>query len=132
MKAVTELEKRGCDTWGCGHFGASRGERTHKGIDFKCPPGVQVLSPVKGRVTKLGYCYRDTPVFRYVQITTEDFKDYRVFYCEPVVPEGREVTEETVIGVAQDLGERYPGITPHIHMEVKYKGEYLDPEEEDV
>ena len=33
---------RGQDQWGAGHFGASRGSRTHRGVDFAAAPGGDV------------------------------------------------------------------------------------------
>lgn len=131
MKAIipTELEVRGCDKWGCGYFGAPRGDHTHNGIDYVIKPEMQILSPVIGEITKHGYPYADDLSFRYVQITDKDGKDHRILYCEPILPIGRTVKEGTVIGFSQKLTERYPGITPHCHYEIKDKGEYLNPEE---
>jgi murein DD-endopeptidase MepM/ murein hydrolase activator NlpD len=133
MKAIipTELKKRTSDKWGEGYFGAPRGDRTHNGIDYECPPECQILSPVDGKITKHGYPYGDDLTFRYVQITTKDGYDHRLFYVEPILPIGRIVKKDTVIGFAQDLNERYPDITPHIHYEVKHEGNYLNPEKLD-
>jgi len=61
--------KRGTDGYGSGEFGASRSNRTPHGVDYACYPGSQLLSPVKGSVTKLGYPYRDDMAYRYVEIT---------------------------------------------------------------
>ncbi len=61
-------KERVMDTWGSGHFGASRGERTHIGIDYACSPGSQILAPCIGEVTKLGYPYSNDLSFRYVEI----------------------------------------------------------------
>lgn len=131
MKAIipTTLEKRISDKFGEGHFGAPRGDHTHRGIDYCVPPESQILSPVAGEITKQGYPYGDDLSFRYVQITDKVGKQHRIFYCEPILPIGRTVKEGTVIGFSQDLTERYPGITPHIHYEVMVEEKYLDPEE---
>jgi len=131
MKAIipTILDKRISDKWGEGHFGASRGDRTHNGVDFCCPAGSAILAPVDGLVTKLGYPYGNDLSFRYVQITTPDGYDHRIFYVNPLVQDGDKVKKDQIIGLAQDLTKRYVGITEHIHYEVRYKGEYLNPEE---
>jgi len=126
---TSELERRGQDSWGSGEFGASRGDRTHRGIDYKVPAGSTVLSPVEGLVTKLGHAYADDLSFRYVQITTTDGYDHRFFYVNPLVQDGDKVKKDQIIGLAQDLTNRYVGISEHIHYEVRYKGEYLNPEE---
>ena len=123
---LSELKRRGSDGFGAGHFGAPRGSRTHKGVDLLAQSGEAINSPVTGTVTKVGYPYGDDLSYRYVQITAGDY-DFRVFYVEPSVRVGQEVTTETAIGSAQDLGRRYPGIPNHVHFEIKSDGDYLDP-----
>jgi len=125
MKA--SLKKRISDKWGQGHFGAPRGSRTHHGIDFHVPHGTEILSPVAGLVTKIGYPYGDDLSFRYIQITSGDL-DHRIFYVKPILMVGYHVKEGEVIGLSQDLEERYPEITPHIHYEIKIGGKYINPE----
>lgn len=107
--------ERGTDKWGSGDFGASRGNRTHRGIDYQCV----VVSPVTGEVTKIGYPYSDALEYRYVQITDKSGYDVRCFYVDPLVEVGDRVLEGAVIGRMQSLQKRYPGITDHVHVEVK-------------
>jgi murein DD-endopeptidase MepM/ murein hydrolase activator NlpD len=132
MKAIipAQLRKRTSDQYGYGHFGAPRGTRTHNGQDYKCPAGCAVLSPCSGEVTKLGYPYADDLSFRYVQIT-KNGRDHRIFYVFPWVAVGEEIEEGREIGSAQDLEKRYPGITPHIHYEIRENGEFINPEGEE-
>jgi len=131
MKAIVpaDLEKRGQDSWGSGAFGASRGDRKHNGVDYKVPAGSAVLSPVEGLVTKLGYPYGNDLSFRYVQITTPEGYDHRIFYVNPLVQDGDKVKKDQIIGLAQDLTTRYVGIVQHLHYEIRHKGEYLNPGE---
>ncbi len=130
MKAIipTKLKQRISDKWGAGYYQAPRGDRTHNGIDYECPPGSTVLCPIDGLVTKLGYAYSDDLSFRYIQISTENGYDYRVFYVSPLVLEGDKVLKDMPIGFSQNLDDRYPEITPHIHLEIKYKGSFINPE----
>lgn len=122
-----EMPFRRCDGHGCGGFGDSRGARKHKGVDLACRPGTAVNSPVSGRVTKLGYPYGDDLSFRYVEISTNGYR-YRVFYVEPTVSEGDEVSRDSFIGKSQSLDGRYSGITEHVHFEVMNPaGEIVDP-----
>ena len=136
--ARTTLKPRGTDAWGCGDYGASRGTRTHKGIDLLAEPADEILSPVKGRVSKHGYPY--TPVagdqitYRYVEITDYQGNRHRLFYCEPSAAVDLHVDTSTVIGIAQDISSKYS--TPdklmgnHIHYEIIDKnGDYADPGE---
>ena len=128
IKLIAPL--RDSDSYGFGHFGASRGTRKHNGVDHACIPNSQILSPVKGKVTKLGYPYSDDLSFRYVQITTKEGYHVRVFYIEPSVSEGDQVNEDDIIGTSQELGKRYPAITEHIHLEVKgANGKFINPED---
>jgi len=122
IKATITLEKRTGDPWGSGEFGAPRGTRTHKGIDYACPVGAKIHSPVKGKVTKLGYPYSDDLSFRYVEITVDE-KRHRVFYIEPTVSKGQWVEEGDIIGTQQDISGRYrddskPPMINHAHYEI--------------
>ncbi len=122
-----EMSERKCDGHGCGHYGASRGTRTHKGIDLNCKPLTIVYAPVAGTVTKVGYPYSDDLSYRYVEISDQGYC-FRVFYVEPLVEKGQKVSKSTIIGEAQDLRTRYSGITNHVHFEIKNAdGEYIDP-----
>lgn len=133
------------DCWGQGHFGAPRGSRTHKGIDFAIGAGEGVFSHISGAVTKVGYPYGDDLSFRYVQVTSEatfkhdgriitDTVAHRFFYVEPCLEVGDTVEIGTMIGRCQDSQKRYPAgngkpepITNHVHYEVKYGDIYLNP-----
>lgn len=126
---TAKLKKRGTDKWGSGEFGASRGDRTHNGIDYACEPGTQICSPYAGKVTKLGYPYGDDLSFRYVEVTDYSQRQHRIFYVEPSVEVGKFIADGEVVGVSQKLGNRYPEITEHVHYEVIKDGEYLNPED---
>ena len=106
-----KLKPRGTDDWGDGSFGAPRGGHTHRGIDYCADPGDEIMAPIAGSVTKLGYPYAPKPgdktTYRYVEITDYAGRRHRVFYCEPVVELGQHVTLNTVIGLAQDIAGKY-------------------------
>ena len=117
------------DAAGSGHFGAPRGDRKHRGIDYAVPVGAVILAPVAGTVTKLGYCYADDLQWRYVEVTDGDGSRHRAFYVDPCVETGMEVTEYDPIGVAQDITRRYPGsgMIAHVHYEViAPNGDYVE------
>lgn len=123
------LPIRTLDAYGEGIYGASRGDRTHKGVDLACYPGTDICPIYAGKVTKLGFPYKDDLTFRYVEVTVPLGLRMRFFYVDPQVEVGDSVRAETIIGRSQDLSKRYPkGITNHVHFEVKNsKGEYIDP-----
>lgn len=127
---------RTVDNWGQGHYGAPRGSRKHKGVDFACYPGSEVCAEKYGRVTKIGFPYADDddfdgrPDFTYVEIQDPTGNKGRYFYVEPSVKVGDMVQSGQVIGTTQELGKKYPDITEHMHFEVKDKdGKFFDPSE---
>ena len=131
------LPKRGTDDWGSGAFGASRGSRKHKGIDYACYPDTAIMSSIKGIVTKLGYPYADDLSYRYVEVTDNAGARHRYFYVEPELDVGDEVTIGSRIGRAQDIAARYPDpnkgpMKNHIHYEILVNNEPVDPEQYEV
>lgn len=123
--------KREVDAYGSGDYGASRdsGKRTHNGIDLKVAAGSYVMSHVTGRVTYLGYPYAKHLEYRYVEVTDDSKFRHRFFYIQPIVELGDEVTDDTIIGVMQDLELIYKdGMTNHLHYEIiDAEGKYIDP-----
>ena len=119
------------DDYGSGEYGASRGSRLHKGVDF----APQVHAVTGGKVTKLGHPYANDLSYRYVQVTDKDGYRVRYFYVSPSVAIGDVINEGQILGLMQDLGRRYHGtkeaprtITPHFHFEVMDKrGACIDP-----
>jgi murein DD-endopeptidase MepM/ murein hydrolase activator NlpD len=119
---------RGEDDWGSGAFGAPRGERTHRGIDIAAAPGEPVLSPCDGEVVREAAPYDDDP--HYSGLLLHGRGDWegcaiKLFYLTG--PHEGFVQAGEVIGHAQDIAARYPGITGHIHIEVRLHGEIVDP-----
>ena len=126
---IQDYPMRGCDDKGCGHFGASRGKRSHSGIDIECFANAAIVSLVSGKVTKVGLPYADEDKrhYRYVEVTKGGYR-FRIFYISPMVKVGDEVDAGDLLGYSQDLTVTYPGITQHCHFEIKNKaGEYIDP-----
>ena len=123
------------DNFGQGCYGAPRGSRRHKGVDFACYPGSEICAEMFGRVTKIGYPYDDDddndgkPDFTYVEIEDTAGNKARYFYVKPCVTKGDMVNSGQVIGTTQELGKKYQGITEHMHFEVKDKdGVFFDPD----
>ena len=113
---------RGGDVFGSGDFGASRdgGKRRHEGVDYVIAPGAPVHSPIAGEVARLGYAYRGEGGYRIVEIVNSETKiKARVLYVAPSVEVGDVVVAGEEIGTAQDLNARYPGITNHVHVELR-------------
>ena len=116
------------DKHGEGAWGAPRGSRIHRGIDYAAVPESILLSPVAGFVTKLGFPYGDDLTYRYVEVTDRGGLRHRFFYVEPLVQLGDRIKKEYQLGIVQRLGRRYPGITEHIHYEIKDRdNNYIEP-----
>ena len=131
LKTEAQLLVRN-DEAGQGHFGADRGARTHRGVDFYLLPGAVLLSPVTGTITKVGYPYADDLSYRYVEVTLMSTAKHRFFYVEPEHDVGTVVQVGTRLGTAQDIVKRYPdiGMKNHVHYEIKTnEGTYVNPEE---
>lgn len=119
MKILDIHEFRECDRHGCGYFGAPRGNHKHEGVDLVAYPGSYVYAPFDGDITKEGYCYPDTAEYRYIEITGKQWI-CRVLYSklDDAHYVGKKVAEGQFLGVVQDIAKRYPGITPHAHVEL--------------
>ncbi|MBX2809756.1 MAG: M23 family metallopeptidase [Cellvibrionaceae bacterium] len=109
---------RQCDTQGCGHYGASRKDRSHLGVDYIATVEQPVRAVHAGVVTHLGHTYSDDLRFRYIAIKTDDKLIIRHLYVLPFVSVGMRVEAGEVIGSYQSLALRYPGITEHVHIDV--------------
>lgn len=110
------------DAYGEGEFGASRdgGARRHEGVDFTARAGQEVLAPISGYVTKIGYAYPGDRSLKFVEITNPALRyAARVFYVNPGVAVGESVAVGRPIGTAHSLQRKYPGgMTDHVHLEV--------------
>lgn len=131
----TELKIRS-DSMGDGAFGARRGSRTHRGVDYRSHEGQAILSPVAGRVSKLGYCYgsgiggaSSVDPLRYIEITAAGLR-HRFFYVRGYVAIGDVIRKNQVICFADDVCRRYPDtdMQSHVHYEIMDSDDqYIDP-----
>lgn len=120
---------RGCDVFGCGSFGASRGDRLHQGIDIPTVKGEIVFSPISGTVTRFPFPYGDDLRFTGIEIKNETYS-VKIFYLKATVPAGATVKQGQAIAAAQDITVKYgSGMTNHIHLEVRQTqtGQIIDP-----
>lgn len=113
-----------CDTEGQGYYGASRGNRKHKGIDFECVVGQPVLSPIAGKIVRVAYPYSDTKEYSGVLIENGSVA-IKIFYFTPFKKKiGCYVRASEKIGTAQDISKRYSNkMKPHLHLQI----ESIDP-----
>ena len=112
---------RHSDRWGSGEYGAPRGNKIHKGNDFIVSPiGQIVVAMAPGNVIRPKNPYAN-PIngvfFKGILIRASDY-EYTLFYFEPLDEVlGTRVEEGQILGHAQDISIKYPGIIPHIHAQ---------------
>lgn len=121
---------RGCDAFGCGHFGASRGDRAHEGLDLAFNPREPVHTQFAGTVTRInGQAYRSDPFYKIVDVKLSKSTTIRFFYVNPSVKVGQKVSINDIIGTAQDISAKHgDGMTNHVHFAYRVNGVYIDPE----
>lgn len=115
------------DTYGKGHFGASRnGGRLHKGIDCLAPVGGAVFAAKSGRVrraeTDKGYglfveiAHPGGWLTRYAHLSRLDVRP------------GQWVTAQSIIGHSGASGNaESDAILPHVHFEIRTSRDAVDP-----
>ncbi len=124
---------RGTDEFGCGAYGAPRGDRQHRGEDVAAYQGSFVLPVENGLISKIGFPYDPNDQkkghLRYVELLTQLNYRIRYFYVEPLVDVGEHVFTHQPLGTVADLQAVYgPGMTNHVHVEViDPNGDYMDP-----
>lgn len=125
---IFPLVARKCDSYGCGHFGASRdgGKRKHQGQDYITRAGQDIFSPSDGTLTTApAYADGRYPELKLIKITNGTMQ-VNIMYAAATVPNGQ-VKRGEKIGVSQSLQNRYPGIPNHAHIEVKIGGIKVNP-----
>lgn len=126
---------RTADAYGEGHYGASRGRRTHDGSDYISQPNQSVEAPISGKVVRISRPYAsgvDANVLQGVEIEASDGTKCWVWYIEPTVNIVNQVVQAgtSIIGKAKTLTNRYKnGITDHVHVRIHTRfGTPLNPE----
>ena len=99
--------------------------REHQGLDIQARPSARILSPIDGAIIREAAPY--SPFTGVAIRGTGDYTGYEVklFYvkgylCGPV-------KAGDLIGTAEDLSIKYPGITNHVHLEVRNRGIVVSP-----
>jgi murein DD-endopeptidase MepM/ murein hydrolase activator NlpD len=92
-------------------------------------PNQNVVAVMGGTVTRIGYPYADDLSYRYVEIHAPNGYTVRELYVSPgeEIVVGSQVTAGQIIGSVQDLTTRYIGITNHVHVEIRFNGDYINP-----
>ena len=101
-----------------------RDYRSHRGVDIAAKAGDTVRAITEGEVTKTGY---DILLGNFVEITHGDIvATYAGLGDTLLVKEGEFVTGGVAVGSVYSVpGEEND--TPHLHLEMKQNGAYIDP-----
>ena len=97
----------------------------HKGMDFKVPTGVDVVSPRSGEVVRVNWNFRfngncaevrydDGSLARFLHLSRTD------------VEAGQRVAAGAVLGLSGNTGR---STNPHLHYEIEKNGKIIDPME---
>lgn len=127
---IVDGPSRRVDTYGSGQFGAARGGHKHQGLDISASPGTAIKAPISGIVTGESIPYANDPRYRGVAITgTGPWAGYtaKIFYVSGLF--SGTVSAGQTVGYAQNLQNKYPGITNHVHLEVRYNNKIVNPSE---
>lgn len=125
---IVGMTSRRMDRHGSGQFGSTRSGHSHQGLDIVSRAGETVFSPIEGQVIRQAHPYKDDSSLEGVVIRgSGDHAGYEVklFYVQGLFC--GHVSPGSPVGVAQDLTTKYPGITNHVHMEVRYHGKLMNP-----
>ncbi len=107
------------DLEGDGNYGASRGTRLHKGVDYICREGQDIIAPFNMLITRIAKPKNASPLSGIVWQKGKSLG--KMFYFKPdnnLI--GKPVYKGDVIGVAQSVSKDYklPNMLDHIHFQV--------------
>lgn len=109
------------DKWGDGAYMACRDDctRKHEGLDVVTIPGEEILSPVDGFIRRHSVSSNDD--YKYglsgYHILTDEYL-IKLWYLAPTLSPGTMIKKGQLIGYANSLQGKYPGVTDHVHIEV--------------
>jgi len=127
--------RRGCDGYGCGHFGAPRGSRRHPGVDLVCPAGSAIKAPFAGKIVRRSNPYdlsrpgngHKGPINNGIVFSASGRESgencIKMFYVDPVRYTSRtHFNKGDVIGYQLNLQGVYPPrsggrMTNHVHVQ---------------
>lgn len=119
------------DKRGNGRFGASRGNRTHEGVDITTEPNTKFEFPIELKFIRYAYPYKGITKIKGGLFMDKKGRVWKFFYLNPNI----KADFTTSIGTSQDIAGYYAkeknqdGMINHVHAEVRDKnGILLNPE----
>ncbi len=131
MKSAPGDYASGEGNWARGSFGykkpASKGGKTHEGVDIYAERGNSIVSPVAGTVTSAGF--NNTSGY-YVKIKGTDGIEYFYAHMNEASPwdQGSQVQSGIHIGTVGNSGNA-SGTSTHLHFGMRKNGKSISPNE---
>ncbi len=132
-RALVQSQKsRTHDGFGTGQYGGRRdgGARSHRGLDIVTKPQEKIFAPIDGDVVREAIPYAKYPAMKGMVIRGKaawSGYEVKIFYVEGLFSGA--VAAGQHIGYAQDISIKYPGITNHVHVEVRKNAVVINPGE---
>lgn len=115
-----------------GAFGASRlrasgKEYDHTGTDLEVAPWSFLFCPMICEVQRVGISYAGDLRYHVLVLVSPSWY-IKILYVWPYYQAGAQLRRGQVIGVAEDLTQRYRRVTNHIHLQVRprHKRRWID------
>ncbi|XP_039520400.1 leukocyte cell-derived chemotaxin-2-like [Pimephales promelas] len=110
--------KRGCDNrYGCGHYGARRGNRKHLGLDILCADGDTVYAPFDVKLNGISRPYsKNNAINDGINLSGKGLC-FKMFYVKPDRYTGT-LKKGQRIGRMLRMQSVYPGIPSHVHIQM--------------
>ncbi|NXU28973.1 MIM1 protein, partial [Thalassarche chlororhynchos] len=109
---------RGCDRYGCGHFGADRhsSKGKHMGVDVICADGATVYAPFSGQLSgPIRFFHNGNAIDDGVQIRGSGYC-VKLVCIHPIRYHGQ-IHRGQPLGRMLPMQRVFPGIISHIHVE---------------
>nr|AEW26789.1 LECT2 [Clupea pallasii] len=114
-------KKRGCDSQGCGGYGAKRTHGTHKGLDIVCNDGATVYAPFDVKLNGKAFPYGNPSALQKLINDGVNLSGgglcFKLFYVKPDSYRGS-LKKGQRIGTLHPMQKVYRGITSHTHVQM--------------
>lgn len=132
---LEDYKMRGCDDWGCGHYGAKRtnsnGSYNHRGVDLVFKPSMSIMAPFDCIIIRVGKPYANSN-YSLIEIKgVNEFKNFTakcMYVTDFKEPSNKIYKQGDFLCKCDNIALRYPNITNHMHFELYGSGILVNPE----
>ena len=107
------------DAAGSGKYGSPRGNRLHKGVDYYCEKGQEIVAPFNMTIKRKAYPYHDMKM-EGIEWAHGESTGYMFYFKVRDELVGKYVKQGQVIGEAQSISKYYSNkeMHDHIHFQI--------------